>query len=263
MTTTIIIPDIHGDFDELCNILYKFNILKELSSNYLTSIMRNNEYSKLNMNNKILIQLGDILDSKTRTIEAKKHELKYTDMLVFIFLCNLKKTFPKNVILIIGNHEYLNYNKIFNCVSEYSHRNIKEIEYIKKSIDKYFQYYYIDIYKNLYIHSSLPDNLASINMLDSYNTKLKSTNNFVNNYHQIFTRKIPTINQLNLIGINRIFMGHTPYQKITIYNNRIYYCDISISKSFPIYNYNYEIITIDNLNNIKFNIIKRFNIINV
>ena len=261
---SIIIPDLHGDFDELCNILYYFDILKSLNTETISSIIRYNEYNKLDMNNKRIIQLGDILDSKSRSELSKCHELKYTDMLVFIFMCNLKKTFPDQVILIIGNHEFLNYNKIFTCVSEYSHRNLKEINYIQKSIDLYFQYYYFDKFNNLFIHSSLPDNIGSISMLNNYDIKLKSLysiNDLSIIYNKIFTRIIPSENLLNINGIKRIFMGHTPYTNITTYHdNRVYYCDVNISKSFPIRDIKYEIITIDNNNIITKHIINRFNI---
>lgn len=252
---TIIIPDIHGDFDEFCNILYNFNILDNLDSSYISNIIETYSYSRLNMNDKKIIQLGDILDSKYRTDESKNHEIKYTDMLVYIFLCNMKKYFPEQVILIIGNHEFLNYNNIFSCVSDYSTRNEDEIEYISKSIDKYFQYYYLDKNDNLFIHSSIPSDIASINMLSACDKQLKmkySLFNLNKIYNRIFTRIKPTIEHLDCLGVKRVFMGHTPFTKITSFNNnRIFYCDICISKSFPILNSKYQILIINENNNLE------------
>ena len=45
-------------------------------------------------------------------IASNNDNIKYSDMLSFIFLCKLKLKYPTQIILIIGNHEYLNFNKI-------------------------------------------------------------------------------------------------------------------------------------------------------
>lgn len=268
--TTIIVPDLHGDMDEFINILYKFGILETLSIEYIKEIIIKNSYSKLNMKDKMLIQLGDILDSKCRS--GTSDNLKYTDMLLFIFLVNMKKNFPNNVVLIIGNHEYLNYNKIFNGVSKYSHRNEKEIDYIKNSIKSYFQYFYIDKYLNLYIHSSIPDNISGVSCLIDIDGILKKDNfrdftnvairdhTFSSTYHHVFTRDVPSLDKLALLGVNRVFMGHTPYLEIQCYNNKIYYCDVRISKSFDVLKPYFEIMSIDNYNNLEVTKISRFNL---
>jgi hypothetical protein len=109
----------------------------------------------MNFENKKIIQLGDILDSRDRIYETNE-SIKYDDMILFRLLCEMKKTFPLNIILILGNHEYLNCLRVYTYVSSFSSRNDSEYEYILRHVLKYFQYFYIDEYRNLYIHASLP-----------------------------------------------------------------------------------------------------------
>lgn len=251
MNKTYIIPDIHGDFKQLCNILYIIGVLKDKSIETIKKILLNNDYSFINMKYKKIIQLGDILDSKSRT--SNNDTIKYSDMLSFIFLCKLKLKYPTQIILIIGNHEYLNFNKIYNYVSSFSTRNLNEYEYIKKNYINLFQYYYIDEFNNLYIHSSVPSNVSTVNTLNMYEKELKTvklnSNDFISLYQEVFTRDIPSLELLDLLNINSIFMGHTPHDNVLILHDRIYYVDTYISECFSGTNFkfkNYKIILIEN-----------------
>lgn len=248
MFTTIIIPDIHGDFEELCHILQSHSILKSYDADYIHKMMSEDKYSEMNMLNKKIVQLGDILDSKSRNM-GSDDLLKYSDMLPFIFLCNMKKTFPDQVILILGNHEFLNYNSIFYYVSSYSKRNEQIIDVIRTHIDDYFDYYHIDDNNFLYIHSSIPEDTTSVNTLENYSKMLKyrkySNIEVEELYSKVFTRKIPSLNLLNILNVEKVFFGHTPHIKQLIYFDKIYYLDMFISKSFNMNN-DYEITNVKN-----------------
>jgi len=256
MYITYVIGDIHGDFKQLCNILYIIGIIKNKSIQVIKNMLLNDDYTNIDMNNKKLIQLGDILDSKSRT--SNKDTIIYSDMLSFIFLCKLKIKYPTQVILIIGNHEYLNFNKIYNYISTHSTRNINEYEYIKKNYIKLFQYYYIDKFNNLYIHSSIPIDINTISDLDKYEKDLKkiknNNNDIIKLYEIVFKRDIPLIELLNKLNINNVFMGHTPHDEVLILNERIYYIDTFISECFFDINKkskDYKIVNINNNNKIE------------
>lgn len=251
-----IIPDLHGDFNQLCNILHTIGILPINTIEVIRKILLENDYSYINLTNKKIIQLGDILDSKTRIFV--KNDIGYNDMLIFIFLCKLKKEFPNNVVLIYGNHEFLNYNKIYAYLSKKSSRSEKEHNYICNSIRTLFQYYYIDEERNLYIHSSIPENVVSEKTLKYYELQLKKTNYTINEiyilYDIVFTRDPPSQLLLNLLNIKNVFFGHTPHDDITVINNNIYYTDVFISNCFDYKNTSYNILMLNNGKITKINI---------
>lgn len=244
---TVVIPDIHGDFDEMCSILHREGIIKSKDSGYLVDLIKKSSYSDLNLKDIKLIQLGDILDSKNR--KPGVDYIKYSDMLCFIFFCNIKKTFPNNVVLILGNHEYLNYNDVFNYVSMYSTRTKKEISYIKHCIERFFVYFHIDEYGYLYIHASIPTDAVTINSLKRYETMLKTRsyakNEVINLYERVFNRIVPSESALDLLGVEKVFMGHTPHEKVTVIKDRIFYVDTFISRCFLADNNEYQYLTIN------------------
>lgn len=252
----IIIPDLHGDFIQFCNILIYFKIVSTSNINVILNYLNRSDFeSYFNFNNKKIIQLGDILDSKNRT--KSYDNIKYTDMILFIYLIKLKKIFPENIFLILGNHEYMNCYEIYSYVSTYSSRSKKELNFIRKSIIQYFSLYYIDNHSNLYIHASIPKNTRTLDKLEEYQKLIfediinlsneninKNYNNFILLYDKIFTRNIPTNEILNTLKINRIFLGHTSHDDILVLNNRIFYLDNFISKSFNSLKKNFTIISL-------------------
>lgn len=251
MSTTIIIPDLHGDFDEFCNILYYYNIIKTRCPKYMIEILTNQSYiQNLDMYNKKLIQLGDILDSKSR-ISEKTDLIEYSDCILFVFLCDMKRYFPSNVVLISGNHELLNCKSIYTYVSANSQRENFIQKYIESNTANLFNYYYIDDNRYLYIHAPIPDDVRSIDDLNKYECTIKnisklSTCEFVKLYDKLFKREYNNILQLDSLGIKKVFYGHIPHCKLKIINYRIYFVDNMISRSFVSYNNIYYCISIKN-----------------
>lgn len=262
---SIIIPDLHGDFEEFCNILYVYRILNENNKKYISEIMLSNLYkSRLNMQNKRIIQLGDILDSKNRNPNSK-YSINYSDMLLFSFICGFKQAFPDQVILIMGNHELLNCRKVFEYVSPYSSRNSSDYSNIVNSVLSLFQYSFIDDFNNLFIHACIPriakskhdlvsiDEFIKLHLLDLTNIQ------FSNLYNCIFKREYTSQDQLDVLGINRVFFGHMPHENVLVMNNNsTFYVDTMISRSFSSMLNAYECISINDDNSISIDTFKRF-----
>ena len=85
----ILIQDLHGDFIQFCRILIYFKIVETIMVDKIYEYMylpTDKFKLKIDLSNKQLIQLGDILDSKNRSINTTHSELKYSDMIIFIFL---------------------------------------------------------------------------------------------------------------------------------------------------------------------------------
>lgn len=252
---SIIIPDLHGDFDEFCNILFKYGIIKSLASTYIKYlILSNNLKNELNMKNKRLIQLGDILDSQDRK-PRNQYTIKYNDMLLFTFVCKIKRAFRSQVYLIMGNHELLNCRRIFEYVSPFSTRNSREYLNILNNVLDLFEYYFIDENHNLYIHSCIPDQVSSRADLESINKYIKNNINKMSNqqfsafYNDIFTRKYANRNSLSRVRANRVFFGHTPHSNVFVIDDCIFYVDTMISKAFASMLNTYECIHIDSIGN--------------
>lgn len=255
MFTTIIIPDLHGDFDEFINILKTYDILKDTSPSNISSIIHGNMYkTSLNMENKRLIQLGDLLDSRDRC-DNNKYALRYTDMKVFNFICNMKRAFPRQIVLIMGNHELLNCRKRYDYVSPLTPRTDSDYSIIVDNVRELFDYYYVDENANLYIHACIPNDVTSIEDL-SIISKFLTLNlvsdteeiKFENLYSYIFSRDYATTSTLDMLGIKNAFFGHTPHENVYNIDNRIFYVDTMISRSFcsRINSYDCMHITMDN-----------------
>lgn len=261
---SIIIPDLHGDFDEFCNILHVYGILKERTNQYISNMMISGSYkTDLNMHGKRVIQLGDILDSKDRK-EASTYSICYSDMLLFTFICKFKEAFPSQVILIMGNHELLNCRQVFDYVSKYSRRNKQHYEYILKNVLELFQYSYIDELDNLFIHACIPVEISSKYILTEvdeyikrYMTKM-SNNDFGKLYNLLFTREYASVPLLSKLKVNRVFFGHIPHEQVYVIDNRIFYVDTMISRSFATMLDTYQCVSIDESNTVSIDKIGRY-----
>lgn len=261
---TIIIPDLHGDFTEFCNILYKYDILDDMSPSYVANIMLNNSYENiLHMENKQIIQLGDILDSRDRQPNSQ-YTIDYSDMLLFTFICKMKRAFKNQIILICGNHELMNCRNICDYASDKFPRTVGEIEYITKNVNEIFQFHYIDENRNLYIHSCIPVDAVSVNDLDIINSYIKSnlltmsSEEFSRMYNYLFARSYGTFSQLSKLGVNRAFFGHTPHEHVKIVDNSIFYVDTMISRSFSSMSNVYECIHLNDDNSVSIDLIDRY-----
>jgi hypothetical protein len=115
----VAIGDLHGDILQLITILIHSKLIKKKLSSKCVS---NNDYDINNWvwtgGSTYLVQLGDIFDGGGRSYEDTfdDHEVE-----IYKFLKNLKKRAREkngDVILIIGNHEIMNFNKNYNYVQD-------------------------------------------------------------------------------------------------------------------------------------------------
>ena len=229
----LIIPDLHGDFEEFFNILSSFSIINISIFKLIEIMFQENRFfsSYFNFKNIKIIQLGDILDSKMRVnIEDK---LKYDDMFLFFLFNKLKECFKDNIIMILGNHELFNYYNIFDYKNKYSKRpdNIKQ--YIKRKIKENFLLSYKEN-KFCFVHSTL----LNSNDENKYLNYIKendviTTKKFDELYDNLFFRRINGSITNDYSKYELIFFGHTIPEdnKILKIRNEVY-LDQGISKSF-------------------------------
>ena len=97
----IAIGDIHGDWDILIKCLL------------LANVIHLNKYNKYDWigSNTVVIQVGDILDSRCRAQICHKETPGNNEELIYKFLINLNKEAEKvggNVLIVLGNHELMN-----------------------------------------------------------------------------------------------------------------------------------------------------------
>lgn len=115
----VAIGDLHGDILQLITILLHSKLIKKKNKNKCVS------KSDYDINNYMwiggstyLVQLGDIFDGGGRALEDTFDD---NEVEIYKFLINLKKMAKEkngNVILIIGNHEIMNFNKNYNYVQD-------------------------------------------------------------------------------------------------------------------------------------------------
>lgn len=117
----IAIGDLHGDILQLLSILIHAKLIKK---KHKYSCINNNNYSINNWiwigKNTYLIQLGDIFDGGGRKMID---EFEDNEVEIYNFLIELKSLAQKeggNVLLIIGNHEIMNFNSKFKYVQKNS-----------------------------------------------------------------------------------------------------------------------------------------------
>lgn len=115
----IAIGDLHGDILQLITILLHSKLIKKKNKNICVS---NSDYDIKNYmwigGSTYLVQLGDIFDGGGRALEDNFDD---NEVEIYKFLINLKKIAKEkngNVILIIGNHEIMNFNKNYNYVQD-------------------------------------------------------------------------------------------------------------------------------------------------
>ena len=113
------IGDLHGDILQLISILIHARVIKKRLKN---QCINSNDYNIENWiwigGKTYLVQLGDIFDGGGRGNEGSFQD---NEVEIYKFLIGLKKMALNaggNVILIIGNHEIMNFNKNYNYVQK-------------------------------------------------------------------------------------------------------------------------------------------------
>ena len=108
MTRIIAIGDIHGDFNALVTALYKANIM-----------MESGEWNQ-NVEDTIVIQLGDLLDRKPRGngIDSDDYMEEIHILQLIEHLHSEAQQFNSAFIYLVGNHEIMNMMGDFSYVSE-------------------------------------------------------------------------------------------------------------------------------------------------
>jgi hypothetical protein len=245
----IIIPDLHGDFEEFYNILKSFGITNQLFEDFTHGLFLKPIFFKKNFNlsNYKLVFLGDLLDSTMR--ESEPNLLKYSDMYVFYLANYLKENFPNNIILILGNHELMNMYSLFDYVNEYSVRSKNTLNYIRNKIKKNFLLSYK--YNNIcFTHADvLEENIENEILTFLRNDdKYIYDNNIIEIYNILYYRRINSkYNEKTYNKYKYICFGHSVVDDIKFIKNQIY-IDQAISKSFGISKKKYKIICFDENN---------------
>ena len=109
----ISIGDIHGDFKLLISLLHLNNLIN-MNNNWIGG-------------DTFLVQVGDLFDRGGRKESYKDENSEFK---IINYLIKLKKDAVSkggNVILLIGNHELMNFQGIFNYVSNMGFNNFNQI----------------------------------------------------------------------------------------------------------------------------------------
>lgn len=262
MVFTLVIPDLHGCFVQFINILNHFKIITNIENMTIKDIFKISfyndnlfkkyfDFSKYN-----IIQLGDILDSKNR-IDYPEDLVPYSDMILFYFINRLKEVYKDSVILLLGNHELLNYIGVYDYTNNKSrddknpNKRKKNHEiFINKKLENNFIFYFI-YKKNLFIHANISPKIKdyySLKYIDKniLKEKLKI------DYNELFSRELIKTETLDNYNLNRIIIGHTPHINIMVYDERIFYLDVFISRCFGNQNKIYSLMIINDNNDVFF-----------
>ena len=118
----VAIGDLHGDILQLISILIHAKLIKRRKKKITSTCFNIQDYDISNWiwtgNNTYVVQLGDIFDGggRKQVDSFQDHEVE-----IYKFLIQMKKLAKKaggNVILIIGNHEIMNFNKNYDYVQD-------------------------------------------------------------------------------------------------------------------------------------------------
>lgn len=248
----VIIGDIHGDIRRFKDILIDAKVIN-----------KNIEWIA-EPKNTIVVQMGDQVDSINRDQSLQEWEvLPDVEMIYFTNLLN-KIALSKGgrVISLIGNHELMNIIGNYSYVSQKSlnNDNSKRHDLFKPngtlSAILSQRPIVVKIGKLLFCHAGLT--LEHFNILKKYNKDISYINsiwkNFIKNNailiedKEIFetiilgndgilwTRDLneteDLVKLLDGVGCLYMFVGHTVVDRVKLINNRIWYTDTGISRSF-------------------------------
>lgn len=248
----VIIGDIHGDIRRFKDILIHAKVIN-----------KNIEWIA-EPKNTIVVQMGDQVDSINRDPTLEEWEvLPDVEMIYFTNLLN-KIALSKGgrVISLIGNHELMNIIGNYSYVSQKSlnNDNSKRHDLFKPngalSAILSQRPIVVKIGKLLFCHAGLT--LEHLKILIKYNKDISYINsiwkNFIKNNailiedKEIFetiilgndgilwTRDLndtdDLVKLLDSVGCIYMFVGHTVVDRVKLINNRIWYTDTGISRSF-------------------------------
>lgn len=255
----VIIGDIHGDIKRLKTILID------------AKIINNNIEWIAEPPNTVVVQMGDQVDSLNRDNSIPDWEV--IDDVEVIYFTNLLDKFAQSkggrFISIIGNHEFM------NVIGNYSYVSSKSMANNENKRRELFKTggklspilsnrpIVLKIGELLFCHAGLTDN--HIMILKKYNKNISYINRIWRNFvlhnnvlkedKEIFdkilldyegilwTRNLGNQDELKkmLDSINCTFMfvGHTVMDGIKFYNEKVWFTDTGISRSFGTDKYQY------------------------
>jgi len=259
---TVIIGDIHGDIKRFKRILIDADIIND-----------NLEWVA-NPPNTIVVQVGDQIDSAIRIPGTVEWEvLDDTNMIYFTdSLDNIARTKGGKVISLIGNHELMNVLGNFSYVSHHSLFNDRHKYFMPKGTLSPIlakRPIVLKIGDLFFCHAGVKK--RHVDILDKYNKDISYLNELWKRFMLtgeirkedvdifenvltdsedgiLWTRSLDDEKDNNYvmkkIGFTYMFVGHTPVNQIKLMNNKIWFTDTGISRSFATTSYQY--IDIDN-----------------
>ncbi len=271
----ISIGDIHGDFKLLISLLHLNNLIN-MNNNWIGG-------------DTFLVQVGDLFDRGGRKESYKDENSEFK---IINYLIKLKKDAVSkggNVILLIGNHELMNFQGIFNYVSNMGFNNFKSKLERKKFLSPGNNFCKIiannfkcivKIGSIIFVHAGISYKISKTynikyinNLMKCYldgNLKLCNTKQFkelfLNNSSVLWYRGLgnTSVNYnkllmtLNNLNANHIVIGHTVQDNISFRcNKKLWRIDTGMSNAFGKRN---NIQSLEILNNNNF-IIKKKKII--
>jgi len=285
----IAIGDLHGDYLQLLSILKHAKLIEHKENRQCINISDCNIKNwKWIGGNTYLIQMGDIFDSGGRS-----NRISFTDneLGILNFLVNLKELAKKdngNVLVIFGNHEFMNFEKDWRYAQSLKLCNENKCndreEYFKfggiiaKLFKKIKTRGIIKIGSNIFVHGGVKYELAkkysirTMNeLLDKYlfdNLDSIEKNKFNKIYGKQgliwFREYVQNENlcnmlekSLNKLNADRMIVGHTIQPdgistKCKKYTKKLYAIDVGLSRAFGS-TLKCQYLTITNDNNIKIN----------
>lgn len=188
----LVIGDLHGNFDSLSSILKKIDL---------------NEFDKI-------IFLGDYGDRGSYQVET------------YYLLLKLRVEIPKKVLMIRGNHEFLEgyqpypHDLPLALIAKFGKSKAAEIYSLLKNFWERLPFCCIS--KNyFFVHGGIPVNIASIKELEKPNDEIKlqllwndpfEGNGYEPSYRGVgylFGKDI-TQNFLKIVGVKKVIRGHEP-----------------------------------------------------
>lgn len=275
----IVIGDLHGDTASLCTCLY------------MTNIINKNMEWVAQPSNTIVIQIGDQLDSLTRSEEAGDWE-KLDDTILMRFtekLDRVAKAKGGRFISMVGNHE------IMNILGDYTYVSGTSMEKSGGFAGRHEKFKPEGVYARILANRPCVLKVGKLLFCHAgllpYHLDLVNNNlNLINELHQIFCLHKPMtdhmislhkdlfVEQTSLLW-NRLYLqadtaimakqldnvlsrtdciamiiGHNTIANITnVYDRKLWLTDVGLSRAFS--NSNVEVLEI--LNGTTFNVIKK------
>ena len=255
----IIIGDIHGDIKRLKTILID------------AKIINNNIEWIAQPPNTVVVQMGDQVDSLNRDDSVENWEvIEDVEVIYFTNLIDkMAQSKGGRFISIIGNHEFMNVIGNYSYVSTNSMKNnenkrknlFKPSGSLSPILSK--RPIILKIGDLLFCHAGLT--LDHLTLLRSHNKDVSYINKMWKNFSAnnnvlkedkelfdkilldysgiLWTRELNNENELkymlNSLKCSYMFVGHTVMDGVKLYNDKIWYTDTGISRSFGTDKYQY------------------------